>query len=391
MHERFASLKQRVSAQTSLFLLTTLPLLLYVAIRHTEMNGTAIVVSILICVFAVLLGMYGPHVTWILIAIAGIAMIARIPLPDYASIPIVAGIAYLAAASFRRGIVAGVALLTLNCLADWINTGRVDYTRAQSVLAAICVALLIEEVWHRQLDNSEREHQRELQRQHARNTRIASQLHNSVCNDLVYISYVAQDTAQSSNEEIARVAQDALEKTRTAIQLLDGATSTGSRPSTDDNDTRRPCPTSDDAGNAVHLSRLETRCRQYDRQLRELGFRGASSIHHATGCVLSEQQADLINELIPELYGNIMKYGDPQRGYFLHITVDDHVVITAVNGIGGASTHPQVASLHTGLKRIRQQISDAKGDFEVQHTDSQWVVRIRIPNTRIETSATVAR
>ena len=70
MHERFASLKQHVSAQTSLFLLTTLPLLLYVAIRHTEMSGTAIVVSILICVFTVLLGMYGPRMTWILIAIA---------------------------------------------------------------------------------------------------------------------------------------------------------------------------------------------------------------------------------------------------------------------------------------------------------------------------------
>ncbi len=56
--------------------------------------------------------------TWILIAIAGIAMIARIPLPDYASIPIIAGIAYLAVSSFRRGIAAGIALLTLNCLAD---------------------------------------------------------------------------------------------------------------------------------------------------------------------------------------------------------------------------------------------------------------------------------
>ena len=35
-------------------------------------------------------------------------MIARIPLPDYASIPMVAGIAYLAAASFRKGIAAGI-------------------------------------------------------------------------------------------------------------------------------------------------------------------------------------------------------------------------------------------------------------------------------------------
>lgn len=379
MHKRLASLKQRVSARTSLFLLATLPLLLYVAIRHAEMSGTAIVVSILICVFAVLLGMYGPHVTWILIAIAGIAMIARIPLPDYASIPIIAGIAYLAVASFRRGIAAGIALLTLNCLADWINTGRVDYTRAQSVLAAICIALLIEEVWHRQLANSQREHQKELQQQHARNARIASQLHNSVCNDLVYISYVAQDTVQSSNGEIARVAQDALEKTRTAIQLLDSAMPANSQPATDT--MRPPRSAAPNAGNvAACLARVEARCRQYDRQLHELGFQGTSSIHYGPDAILSEQQADLVNELIPELYGNIMKYGDPQRGYFLHITVDDHIVVTAVNGIDGASAHPQDASLHTGLKRIRQQISDAQGDIEVQHTDSQWIVRIRIPN-----------
>ena len=378
MHKRLASLKQRVSARTSLFLLATLPLLLYVAIRHAEMSGTAIVVSILICVFAALLGMYSPHMTWILIAIAGIAMIARIPLPDYASIPIIAGIAYLAVASFRRGIAAGIALLTLNCLADWINTGHVDYTRAQSILAAICVALLIEEVWHRQLDNSQREHQKELQQQHARNARIASQLHNSVCNDLVYISYVAQSQASSSNGEIARVAQDALEKTRTAIRLLDGATPANSQPATDT--MRSPRSAAPDAGNAVCLARVEAHCRQYDRQLHELGFQGTSSIHHGPDAILGEQQADLLNELVPELYGNIMKYGDPQRGYFLHITIDDHIAVTAVNGIDGASAHPQDASLHTGLKRIRQQISDAQGDIEVQHTDSQWIVRIRIPN-----------
>lgn len=378
MHKRLASLKQRVSARTSLFLLATLPLLLYVAIRHAEMSGTAIVVSILICVFAVLLGMYGPHVTWILIAIAGIAMIARIPLPDYASIPIIAGIAYLAVASFRRGIAAGIALLTLNCLADWINTGRVDYTRAQSVLAAICIALLIEEVWHRQLANSQREHQKELQQQHARNARIASQLHNSVCNDLVYISYVAQSQASSSKGEIARVAQDALEKTRTAIRLLDSATPADSQPATDT--MRSPRSAAPDADNAACLARVEACCRQYDRQLHELGFQGTSSIHHGPDAILGEQQADLLNELVPELYGNIMKYGDPQRGYFLHITVDDHIAVTAVNGIGGDHTHPQNASLHTGLKRIRQQISDAQGDIEVQRTDSQWIVRIRIPS-----------
>ena len=385
MRKRLASLKQRVSARTSLFLLTTLPLLLYVAIRHAEMSGTAIVVSILICVFAVLLGICGPHVTWILIAISGIAMISRIPLPDYASIPIIAGIAYLAAASFRKGIAAGIALLTLNCLADWINTGRVDYARAQSVLAAICVALLIEEVWHRQLDNSQREHQKELQQQHARNARIASQLHNSVCNDLVYISYVAQSQVSSSNGEIARVSQDALEKTRTAIRLLDGATSANSQPATDT--MRSPRSAAPDDGNAAAcLARVEAHCRQYDRQLHELGFQGTSNIHHGPDDILREQQADLVNELIPELYGNIMKYGDPQRGYFLHITIDDHIAITAVNGIGGASTHPQDASLHTGLKRIRQQISDAQGDIEVQRTDSQWIVRIQIPSTAIQQS-----
>ena len=378
MHKRLASLKQRVSARTSLFLLATLPLLLYVAIRHTEMSGTAIVVSILICVFTVLLGMYGPRMTWILIAIAGIAMIARIPLPDYASIPMVASIAYLAAASFRKGIAAGITLLTLNCLADWINTGRVDYTRAQSVLAAICIALLIEEVWHRQLANSQREHQKELQQQHARNARIASQLHNSVCNDLVYISYVVQSQASSSNGEIARVAQDALEKTRTAVRLLDGVTPADSQPATDT--MRSPRSAAPDADNAACLARVEACCRQYDRQLHELGFQGTSSIHHGPDAILGEQQADLLNELVPELYGNIMKYGDPQRGYFLHITIDDHIAVTAVNGIDGASTHPQDASLHTGLKRIRQQISDAQGDIEVQHTDSQWIVRIRIPN-----------
>ena len=81
-----------------------------------------------------------------------------------------------------------------------------------------------------------------------------------------------------------------------------------------------------------------------------------------------------------------MKYGDPQRGYFLHITIDDHIAVTAVNGIDGASTHPQDASLHTGLKRIRQQISAANGNIEVQHTDSQWIVRIQIPNTAIQQS-----
>ena len=114
--------------------------------------------------------------------------------------------------------------------------------------------------------------------------------------------------------------------------------------------------------------------------------REPGDIHYGPDHILSEQRADLVNELIPELYGNIMKYGDPQRGYFLHITVDDHIVVTAVNGIDGASAHPQDASLHTGLKRIRQQISAANGNIEVQHTDSQWIVRIQIPNTAIQQS-----
>ena len=280
-------------------------------------------------------------------------------------------------------------------------------------LATLCCAL-VSLCWKLLGERRRRQFDELLFAQHHANESIANQLHNSICNDLVYVLFMAEQgaTPKTTDEdppsktaemdEIRNVATQALVKTRRIITMLEEPYQ-----STRWRNTLSATGTVNEANSKIdtYYDQLVMLIEQYDHRLETLNCTGATlmTIIREQFSTIPIVVAQCLVECVDELYGNIIKYADPNGGYCVSmVMMDDGLQIETVNRIradkqvpdgsqqsaghpvGSANSGTAIASIavsaDSGTRRIQERLQTVNGTLTTECTNlGQYVVTMTIP------------
>ncbi|KAA8820182.1 hypothetical protein [Bifidobacterium vespertilionis] len=233
--------------------------------------------------------------------------------------------------------------------------------------------------WACKIDMDAVERDREALRRRLVNIGLADQLHNSLCNDLVYIVYSASHALEREKEgrgaqydlcQIKETARSALGKTRTVISKLE---------------SDETAKTRDTQTSAINISASQSKSlditpliEEYDQRLRRLGFQGGTVAPPNLRFPVDPELGCVLHETITEIYTNILKYADPQGGYVVSVQVDnDSLRISAANTIRD-DPDPQL-SQGTGMQRCKMAVESLGGQFLSSRQYGHWNCAVTIP------------
>lgn len=129
-----------------------------------------------------------------------------------------------------------------------------------------------------------------------------------------------------------------------------------------------------------------------DRRLRKLGFE-ITSIRHCAGGKpsASRETAELVNNLLREIYANIARHAAPGSKVDLSVILRPNAIeITQINpmkeGIAGADGHDNELPGGHGLASFKKQLESHQGTLTASAQDGSWTLFAYIPVTVIDDS-----
>lgn len=129
-----------------------------------------------------------------------------------------------------------------------------------------------------------------------------------------------------------------------------------------------------------------------DRRLRKLGFEITSIWHCAGGKPsASRETAELVNNLLREIYANIARHAAPGSKVDLSVMLRPNAIeITQINpmkeGIAGADGHDNELPGGHGLASFKKQLESHQGTLTASAQDGSWTLFAYIPVTVIDDS-----
>lgn len=251
---------------------------------------------------------------------------------------------------------------------------------------------------------------------HRRQEMIAGKLHDVVCNDLAYalrqidtLETVQEHPADTGNRtdslvDIRQSITEALRYTRTAITTLQAA----------DAESRetRIAGSMDLTGSNADKTAIDIAAllNQGQKKLDHIGINGIIAAPNLGTVTMPSAMATLVEGLIREIFGNLLKYADPTKGYVLtarsdgitlHIGVSDSPRPDCQQSIppnispvssDAPSTLPTESStdmmsvssnppLHggTGIRSYQTRLAALGGELSTSASDDQWTLEAAIP------------
>ena len=226
---------------------------------------------------------------------------------------------------------------------------------------------------------------------------IAEELHDIVCNDLTYALHqidLLADTADAPHEQ-ADTRNDILDilpsiKDSVAEALQYARASITTLQSDGGNDAP--------GGNPINVN-INSMLHRQQEKLAAAGFNGVVLADNIGTLPMLPEQAAIMDKLIMELFGNILKHADPAGGYVvtahasasaLHISVSDTPAESSAPAKPSASATTGKASRDGhrddavspgghGLRYYCNRLSAAGGSLSVSTADDQWTIDITVP------------
>lgn len=375
-----------------LFFLPALPTAAWLITQWSQLGWAVRLAALAVCVCAAAMGRFW-WMGWLQIAVVCLALVCRLTLLDVAALPALVAVAAFVWRDIRLGIGAGLGIIAVKALTDWAYDGSVDSESLWSLALQLCVAILLALSWRMQVEHERHRRQELALQQQARDMRTAARLHDAVCNDLVYATYLAEQRNGGADDELEETLRGALGKVRAIIRGLDrDINGTARVDDSTDMDSAEDMlvtgtfgdrPTHDAVSKAAR-EQLVALCAQSDARLAAVGLTGASLVGQLSDLTLDEKTLALAKDCVEELSGNIMKHGN--RSYGLSVETDgDDLVVTATNGL--RATGPDIptvldSGLDSGLKRLTQRIEAAGGTITAGKTDTTWTTVARIPSVK---------
>lgn len=249
---------------------------------------------------------------------------------------------------------------------------------------------------------------------HRRQEMIAGKLHDVVCNDLAYAlrQIDALETVQehpadagSHTDSLAEIRQsitEALQYTRTAITTLQSA-------DTESHETHIAGSMDLTSSNADKTTiDIATLLEQGQKKLDHIGISGIIAAPDMGTAAMPRTTATLVEGLIREIFGNLLKYADPAKGYVLtarsdgitlHIGVCDsprpdywqnipsNISPISSDAPSNAPEMPDESStdmnpsLHggTGIRSYQTRLAALGGELSISASDDQWTLEAAVP------------
>jgi two-component sensor histidine kinase len=286
------------------------------------------------------------------------------------AIPLMAGLIVLGSRGTVQGVLA-VAISSTVFFPDLVRGGTqgLSISTIMILIAFFLLSAGTGIVWgiHRRRAEIKRQ---ALQRSYRFNAlRMADQLHNSVANDLVYLSHLVDGagsnltsgTVEQAHETIA----SALGKLHHVIDELSDESFT--------------------AMDGQQWSSAQTSLKQLidsqDSKLHKAGFTGISLVDGRTDLTwMNRRTKEAIGILLEELYGNILKHALMRAGY--SITVTDNGRTLSITAADTPNNPDKQIGREggTGIKRCRQLVDELQGTIKIQENETTWMMNIIIPH-----------
>ena len=210
-----------------------------------------------------------------------------------------------------------------------------------------------------------------------RRRRIARTLHDQVANDvndvIMMVEYrLMQSGPDPQLERIRSTSTHALESIRRVIvELEDCEVSADAKP---------PSRNRDIHNRDIHKeSALCRKAREYDNRLHAAGFHGELLIEDETqGGGGSEANSELIDDLMHELFGNMMKYADKDKPHFILVSSTESQIGIGVTNMVRNCELAQ-SGLGSGMRALRERIHKIGGTLEMGWDGPYWNVQASVP------------
>lgn len=141
---------------------------------------------------------------------------------------------------------------------------------------------------------------------------VASELHDTVCNDLSYVIRLIDIGTVSNRSELRVPVEEALLCTREAIDALHCESTS--------------CDTRVDS--EVNISSI---VREQQSRLDRNGINGVVMVPESFTIVTTAERAQVIRGFIREIFGNIVRHADPQCGYVLAVGIKSYALNLSVS------------------------------------------------------------
>lgn len=193
------------------------------------------------------------------------------------------------------------------------------------------------------------------------NDKIASILHDGICNDLSFLLLSMGDNEEflrlpDSNKYLT-IINNILQRTRTIISTLEYQ---------------------DSSDSSMHnKSGIKDLIDRYRETLQDEGFKGEVFYKEIDELYISKENKELITHIIQELFGNIVKYADKKHEYYMSISFTPNKV--TISEANTPSFHVEKQTMHTGLERLNKKIMLQGGTFKINASSQQWFITITLP------------
>ena len=234
--------------------------------------------------------------------------------------------------------------------------------------------------WAYRIDVAAAEREREILRYRLANVDLANQLHNSLCNDLVYIVFSSSHALEQKSGgedvqydlcEIGKTARIALEKTRTVISKLENMVMP-------EDDAVQGVVGDTTVGTPPEPVDIMLLIGEYDHRLQQLGFAGGTVVPPKLRLPSDCETGRVFYETVTEIYTNILKYADPEGGYVVSVCIDnDGLNISAANTV--RNDPDRQLSHGTGLQRCKSAVESLGGRFSSSTQYGHWSCVVTIP------------
>lgn len=322
------------------------------------------------------------NAAWLFVLVWTVANVLPEEVSVSATLPVLVAVALIARMSLLQGVVAAV-ICTFAESNVFIEKSlhALSMGSLLSIGSTFMIAAVVGAFWggaNRHAAYEQKKMEAEWERERSE---TADHLHNSIVNDLVYIIFLEQQASKKIEtepaaapvchdelEQISRAATEALTDARTIISAMHAA-------HVDDNGHATP-----PVGKRVDINFGELG-RTHDERLAKTGIIGTTIIGAVLPRRLPRESGIVVLAALDEIYSNIMKHADHEKGYCvtissanmqLHITVADTPAVEQADA---------PLSAGSGIAQCERSVR-AIGGTVTLHEGTPWTMGISIPLTR---------
>lgn len=272
------------------------------------------------------------------------------------------------------GISAVLLYFALHISVTYARHMPINRSDALLLLMTLMLCCFAGSILHRSQINADRLRQL-MQLKHRQ--KAAIELHDRTCNNLTYAIRLIDERAhtqpsKTDMQEIRTVLQKSLSQTRKVISYLAADDSAETVPLTN---------------NTHQLRQLDSIISEARHRLDQLSFQG-EIINSITDLqCLSEENGELLFDILNELFSNIIKHADPEQGYFVTLGNPGKDIVIPVCDAPINSRSESEEPTTIGLLRYQEILQAHGGSMTIRSANHLWTATVTIPLINTSTSA----